>query len=154
MPHAAADKKESVFLNDIPKYDAEFDQASEELCAKWDKLFDYRDGVMKALELARAEKLIGKSLDAKVTVYTKDEEVYALLNSFAAELATVYIVSAVELVLGDAPEGAFNDGESAISVLVEVAGGEKCDRCWIRSNECTPDGEGYLCPRCRAIVGE
>ncbi len=152
MPHAAADKKESVFLNDIPKYDAEFDRANEELSAKWDKLFDYRDGVMKALELARAEKLIGKSLDAKVTVYTKDEAVYALLNSFAAELATVYIVSEVELVLGDAPEGAISDEESEIAVLVEVATGEKCDRCWIRSNDCTPDGEGYLCPRCRAIV--
>jgi isoleucyl-tRNA synthetase len=124
-----------------------------EITEKWDKLLDLRDDVMKALEIARAEKLIGKSLDAKVTVYTKDEEVYALLNSFAEELATVYIVSEAELVLGDAPEGAISEEGSAISVLVEVAGGEKCDRCWIRSKECTPDGEGYLCPRCRAIVG-
>ncbi len=152
MPHASEDKKESVFLNDIPKYDSEFEEKTADLTAKWDKLLAYRDDVMKALELARAEKLIGKSLDARVTVYTKDEEAFALLNSFASELATVYIVSAAEVILGDAPEAALSETVSGISVLVAVADGEKCDRCWIHSTECTPDGEGFLCPRCRAIV--
>ncbi|MBE6599594.1 MAG: isoleucine--tRNA ligase [Ruminococcaceae bacterium] len=150
MAHLDSDKKESVFLNDMPSVNADwtFDGLEE----RWDRLFTLRDDVMKALEIARADKLIGKSLDAKVTVYTNDEAVYELLSSFEADLPAVYIVSAAKTVLGDAPVGAFTETESGIAVLVEIADGERCDRCWIHSTECVSDGEGYLCPRCRAIV--
>ena len=150
MAHLDSDKKESVFLNDMPSVNADwtFDGLEE----RWDRLFTLRDDVMKALEIARADKLIGKSLDAKVTVYTNDEAVYELLSSFEADLPAVYIVSAAKTVLGDAPVGAFTETESGIAILVEIADGERCDRCWIHSTECVSDGEGYLCPRCRAIV--
>ncbi len=150
MSHLDGDKRESVFLNDMPNFDPawEFDGLEE----SWDRLFTLRDDVMKALELARAEKLIGKSLDAKVTVYTSDEDIYALLSSFAADLPAVYIVSAANVVLGAAPANAYTETETGIAVLVELADGERCDRCWMHSAECVSDGEGYLCPRCRAIV--
>jgi isoleucyl-tRNA synthetase len=151
MPHKATDVKESVFLNDMPAYDESL--AFAEVCEKWNKLFDNRDVVMKALEIARAEKLIGKSLDAKVTVYTTDNDVYELLNTFAGELATVYIVSKAVIVNGNAPEGAYAEEDSAVAVKVEPADGKKCDRCWAYAeNGIETEEGGFLCDRCRAIV--
>ncbi len=151
MPHLSADNYESIFLNDMPEYDDKL--AFPEIRAKWDKLFEHRDAVMKALELARAEKLIGKSLDAKVTVYTTDDEVYELLSSFADELATIFIVSGAKVVKGEAPEAAHTEDGDIVSVLVEPADGKKCDRCWGYSENGveTEDG-GFLCERCRAII--
>ena len=152
MPHAASDKRESVFLNDLPTWND--DWSFPELEAHWDKLFELRDDVMKALEIARADKLIGKSLDAAVTVYTKDDGVFTLLNSFANELSTVYIVSSAKVVKGDAPEGAFTETASGIAVKVTVADGERCDRCWLHSTDTVSDGEGVLCRRCAAVIGK
>ena len=150
MPHLSTDKVESIFLNDMPEYDEKL--AFPEIRAKWDKLFEHRDAVMKALEIARAEKLIGKSLDAKLTLYTNNDEVYDLLNSFANELSTVYIVSKAELVKGDAPAEAYCEEDSEISVLVAQADGHKCDRCWAYSENGIETDGGFLCERCRAII--
>ena len=150
MPHTAADKKESVLLNLMPEVNAEY--AFDELYEKWNRLFELRDDVMKALEIARADKLIGKSLDAKVTVYAADDETYALLDSFKSELATVYIVSDVELVKGAPAEGAFTETASGIGVLVSVAEGEKCDRCWMHSKEGEKTEDGFICSRCLAVI--
>ena len=108
---------------------------------------------MKALELARANKMIGKSLDAKVTVYANDNEAYNTLDAFASELATVYITSQAYVVKGDAPEGAFTETQTGIAVLVEPADGCKCDRCWSYSEKGVTDEDGgFLCDRCRKII--
>jgi len=118
----------------------------------WDKLFDLRDDVMKALELARAEKLIGKSLDAKVTIYA-DGEAKDVLSAFVDELATVFITSQAVISTEAAPENAFKDTTSSIAVLVETADGEKCDRCWMYSVNTVSDGEGCVCERCKGVLG-
>ena len=109
---------------------------------------------MKALELARANKMIGKSLDAKVTVYTNDDEAYAALSAFADKLAETYITSAAYVVKGDAPEGAFTETQTGIAVVVENADGCKCDRCWSYSTEGKQTEDGFICSRCLAIIGE
>ena len=151
MPHKAGDVKESVFLNDIPKYDESL--TFPEVTARYNELFALRESVMKSLELARAEKRIGKSLDAKVTVYAPDENVYGLLNTFKEELPTVFIVSQVELIKAAAPEGTVID-EGPIGVVVEAADGKKCDRCWNYTTKGIDDGEdGCLCPRCAGVLG-
>ncbi len=153
MPHAKGDVRESIFLNDLPAYSETY--RNVELAERFDKQFALRDDVMKALEVARAAKLIGKSLDAKVTVYAENKEHFDLLSSFSDDLATIYIVSDAKVVNEKAPEGAFTETLSGIGVLVEVAEGEKCDRCWSHST-CgvhTEDG-GFLCDKCRAIIGE
>ncbi|MBQ8717270.1 MAG: isoleucine--tRNA ligase [Clostridia bacterium] len=126
MPHKAGDVKESIFLNDIPRYDEKL--TFSEVTARWNQLLELRESVMKSLELARAEKRIGKSLDAKVTVYAPDAATYDLLASFKDELPTVFIVSQVELIKAAAPEGTIID-EGPIGVVVEAADGKKCDRC-------------------------
>jgi len=149
MPHASTDKAESVFLNDMPVCDAALESEGTNA---WDDLFELRDDVMKALELARAEKLIGKSLDAKVTVYTADDAAYALLSAFAGDLATVFITSAAEVVKGEAPEGAVKGEDGRIAVVVAPAEGCKCDRCWAYAKEGISEGENFLCARCKNIL--
>ena len=101
--------------------------------------------------------MIGKSLDAKVTVYTEDEAQFAVLNGHAADLATMFITSAATVVKGAAPEGAFTETQSGIAVLVEPADGEKCDRYWMYVTAPLYDGEdeetrGCLCARCHKVV--
>ena len=150
MPHSSTEVKESVFLNDMPDYCDEL--AFGDISERWNKLFTLRDDVMKALELARASKLIGKSLDAKVTIYTSNEEHKATLEDFAGDLATVFIVSGARVSSDNSPEGAFVETESGIAVLVEKADGYKCDRCWSYSTEGVHDEEGFICERCRKIL--
>ncbi len=139
MPHADGVDTRSVLLNDIPEA-GKYGYADIE--AHWNALFDLRDEVLKALEDARAAKLIGKSLEAKVIISANDEK-YALLNSFKSELETVFIVSQVELKHGE--------GE-ALGVEVVHADGEKCDRCWMYSTDTVAEGDGHLCKRCAAIL--
>ena len=155
MPHAATDKTESVFLNEMPAYDESL--AFPEVVAHWSGLFDLRDDVMKALEIARAAKLIGKSLDAKVTVYTENDDQYNVLTSFADKLALVFITSGATVVKGAAPAEAFSETDSGIAVLVEPADGDKCDRCWTFVTNAITDADadgntGCLCPRCHRVV--
>ncbi len=151
IPHAAADQRESVFLNDMPVYREAWTFPA--VAEKWNRMLEMRDDVMKALELARAEKLVGKSLEAKITLYTKDADMLALLRSFGKELPTVFIVSGVTLEEGDAPAEAHKEGTSGVSVLVSPADGCKCERCWSYSTEGVDLGEdGFLCARCRDIL--
>lgn len=152
MPHIRAENKLSVFLNRLPE--ATYISGFEDRYEVWNRLFDLRDDVMKALELARADKLIGKSLDAKVIIYTGDEETYALLESFSDRLSTVFIVSEAKLSQNKAPDGAFADTMSGISVLVAPADGEKCDRCWMYSEDGEHIEDGFVCSRCLSVIGK
>ena len=150
MPHASTDDVTSVYLSEMPVADGKlaFDGAE-----RWEELFTLRDDVMKALEIARAEKKIGKSLDAKVTVYTADRAVLELLAKFTAEeLKTVFITSGAFVVEGTAPEGAYVPEEGKIAVLVENADGERCDRCWCYSTEGEKTEDGFICERCKNIL--
>ena len=150
MPHRAGDRRESVFLNDMPAFDEALTFA--DVTAKWDHLFSLRDDVMKALELARNDKKIGKSLDAKVTVYTTDDDKYHALEDLEEELSTVFIVSGAKVVKGEAPADAFRETVSGIAVLVENADGIRCDRCWTFTTDTVSDGEGHICARCKRII--
>ena len=151
IPHRVGERRESVYLNQMPTFDQSL--TYPDVRAKWDRLFEMRDDVMKALELARAEKMVGKSLDAKITLYTTDAAMYDLLAGFGEELKTVFIVSGVELCRENAPAAAHTEGASGVGVLVSPADGCKCDRCWSYSQKGlhTEDG-GFLCDRCRKIL--
>ena len=152
MSHTSDDDLESVFCNQMPDFDDKLDFSDIE--AKYESLFNLRDGVMKALELARAEKSIGKSLEASVVIYAKPEsEAYKLFSEFSAILPEIFIVSKATLSEENAPETAYTDEETGISVSVSVADGEKCVRCWMHKDDCTVDEDGqHLCARCRKAV--
>ena len=141
MAHAEGDDVRSALLNDMPVYEEKY--AFADIEAHWNKLFDMRDDVMKALEEARAAKLIGKSLEAKITICANAEKL-EILKSFGDELKTVFIVSQVELCEGEGDE---------LKVEVAAADGEKCDRCWMHSTDGIKTEDGYLCKRCAEILG-
>jgi len=152
MPHLASDDARSVILNDMPEVSDEY--SCPEIEERYNKLFDLRDDVMKALELSRAEKKIGKSLDAKITLFTSDAATTELLTSFGRELNDVFIVSGVAVKNEAAPEAAFTETVSGIGVLVEGADGQRCDRCWAYSTEGEATEDGFLCCRCKAVISD
>ena len=139
MPHVASEDARSVLLNDIPTYDESL--TFPEIKAHWDHLFELRDDVMKELETARANKLIGKSLEAQLHIAASGEQ-YAVLDSFRDQLAAIFIVSAVSL----------ESGEGEMKVTVEPASGEKCDRCWMFTEDGETTEDGHLCARCMETV--
>ncbi|MBR4053459.1 MAG: isoleucine--tRNA ligase [Clostridia bacterium] len=152
MALSEGDNTDSVLCNELPSVNEAYN--CPELEAKYEGLFRYRDDVMKALEIARAAKVIGKSLEAKVTLYGKaDNEAMKLFSAHLDELEELFIVSKVVLSGEEAPAEAFTETESGVAVLVEVAEGEKCVRCWAYRDDCTHDEEGQcLCARCREAV--
>lgn len=119
---------ESVQLTDMPEVQEL--RNSDELKKKWNAFLELRDDVLKGLEEARNQKMIGKSLTAKVTLYVNDET-KALLGSIKEDLKQLFIVSAFEIggSLSEAPEHALSLGEN--NIVVEKAEGETCDRCWV-----------------------
>ena len=137
-----------VVFEDMPKAGAY--AASEEFKAKWAQLIAVRDEVKKVLEQARAEKTIGASLEASVTLYCNDA-VYALLNSIPMdELADLMIVSHVELVKG---EGGAASAVEGLGVAAAHATGDKCERCWKYSADIgTHAAHPTLCARCASVV--
>ncbi len=152
MPHRKGEDKVSVFLSRLPEWDESL--SCPDLESEYEKLFEYRDSVMKALELARAEKRIGKSLEADITVYgDASSEAMQLFTRHAELLETVFITSRVRLSNEKAPEDAYSDLGGDISVLVQPAEGEKCIRCWAFKDEVYDDGEGgHLCKRCHDVT--
>ncbi len=122
---------ESVFLADFPQADETLmDIALEE---RWAKLIKMRTEVLKALELKRAEKFIGNSLEAKVIVHVGGDD-SDLLGRYADFLPTLFIVSQAEVNTREPSGEAFRSEDvPGLSVTVERAEGEKCQRCWNRS---------------------
>jgi isoleucyl-tRNA synthetase len=148
LPEDKNYKRDSVVFNEIPKASGKADAA---FMAKWDRLIAVRDDVNKALELARAAKKIGKSLEAKV-VLSCDGELYDFLTAELAALPTLFIVSQVELAKGGKGEQA--GAVEGLTVTVESADGHKCERCWSFSSTVSEnDAHPTLCARCAAIVG-
>ncbi len=151
VPKTAGDPV-SVQLCDLPEVQAEY--LDEELEAKWEKIIKVRDEVAKALEAARRDKVIGHSLDARVTLWT-GRELARFLTPLKDELAPVFIVSQVELAeSGQAPAGAFTSEEiEGLQVGVSPAAGAKCERCWTyREDVGRADEHPAICGRCVQVV--
>lgn len=147
IPHV---KEESVQLVDMPEA-VHIDDA-DRIVAKWDAFMELRDEVLKALEVARNEKLIGKSLTAHVILYPTDET-KALIDSIEEDMKQLLIVSAFSIggTFADAPSEAQTFTKTAI--VVKQAEGKTCARCWVVTPTVGEDADHpELCPRCVAIV--
>ena len=152
MPHKKDHNTESVQLNNWPKANEKYDD--DELEAKWDKILALRSDVSKVLEIARASKVIGHSLNAKVTVYAKGDA-YNFVKAIEKELVTIFIVSAFELDSYDnAPtDAAIGEEFDSVKISVAVAPGEKCERCWMYSETVGKDHDHTtLCERCATVL--
>ena len=146
------EEEEYVQLAELPSYEEYPNQG--ELLDTWKAFMDFRDKVLKALEEARNEKVIGKSLEAKVTIYP-NEQVAVLLTALDADLAQLLIVSPDSFSISKdaAPENAlaFDD----VAILVEKAEGEVCDRCrQVRTTVGEDEKLPTLCASCAHIVEE
>ena len=117
--------------------------------AKWDRIHEIRDSANKVLEMARAQKKIGKSLEAKVILHAEGE-LYDFVSSVKDLLPMVLIVSQVEVVNAAGGDATDIDG---LGIEVVGADGEKCERCWSFSDTVGKDHEhSTLCARCAAII--
>ncbi|WP_392449872.1 isoleucine--tRNA ligase [Staphylococcus massiliensis] len=143
--HTEHVEEESVHLSDFPVKE-EVDSA---LLEKWSTFMKLRDDVNRALEVARNEKVIGKSLEAKVVMSGNDQfDTLSFLKDFD-DLHQLFIVSQVEL--EDQVDGgtSYNYGD----IKIEHADGEKCERCWNYATSLGSVGElTNLCPRCQEVV--
>ena len=147
IPHV---KEESVQLVDMPEAVRMDDE--DRIVKKWDAFMELRDEVLKALEVARNEKLIGKSLTAHVILYPTDET-KALIDSIEEDMKQLLIVSAFSIggTFADAPSEAQTFTKTAI--VVKQAEGKTCARCWVVTPTVGEDANHpELCPRCAAIV--
>ncbi len=141
----------SVHLRTYPETPATW--RDDQLAAKWAKLRDIRRVVTGALELARADKKIGASLQAHPVVYLGAAQ-RALLDGL--DLGEIAITSGITLSDAAAPAGAFTLADVAgIAVQVELAEGGKCERCWqVLPEVGSHQDHATLCNRCADAVGE
>jgi len=122
-------KEESVHLASLPEVNE--NRKDENLAEKWNRLLEIRSEVTKALEEARAKKIIGHPLDAAVTI-SCSKEMNDILYSYADDLKSIFIVSKASLVDGERFSDAYESSEiEGLSVKVEIAEGDKCERCWM-----------------------
>jgi len=132
--------EEDVYLLNMPKYE-NFDNKLEET---FDEFMDLREDVLKALENARNEKVIGKSLNAHVVIYPK-AKIENVLNKVNINLAQVFIVSKFEI----AKDGFGAYKGQDVSIDVFKADGHTCERCWQVVPKVDEDG---LCDRCQNVI--
>ncbi len=144
-------EEESVFFEEFP---AICDKIDRNLISRWEKLLKVKELVNKALEVARDEKLIGHSLEAKVRVYA-EKEMYDFLKEYESQLPFIFITSQAELIPYEEVEGAVVDSEivKGVAVKVEKAEGRKCERCWMYSKTVGEDKEfPDVCERCAGVL--
>lgn len=161
LPHTA--EETWTYLEHEPEnfaYLAEMPEAaeipgSEELLGNWQEFLDFRDKILKALESTREAKLIGKSLEATVTIYP-NEVVRTLLTAIDENVAQLLIVSNFVVAnepVNNAPESAMKFDD--LAVLVDHAAGEVCDRCRRTAETVGHNANEHLkmlCEHCAHIV--
>ena len=156
MPHREGDDTRNILFNVMNKPFTEYALSADEL-AKWDELIALRSDVNGVLETARANKRIGKSLEAAVTLHADTDSSREALKAVSSmNLAELFIVSKALITEDDkAADGAVvGEGvnKPGLKISVVEAPGVKCPRCWMHSEQADP--ETGLCPRCKAAVAE
>ncbi len=144
------EREESVHLAQFPRFEISLLDAGLE--ARYEKLLTMRSDVSKALELARTDKLIGHSLDARVLIEAPAGEWKELLELYRDELATLFIVSQAELAEGLA-DAVCGEEITSLKIKIEKAQGEKCERCWNYATSIGDDSNHpSICHRCSAAL--
>ncbi len=125
------------------------DWRDDALAEKWARIRKVRGVVTAALEMMRREKTIGSSLQAQVSVSVSDAADAQVFDGL--DLAEIFITSAATIAVGTHDPAAFTrENIDGVSVVASVASGDKCERCWVVSDEVTDNGD--LCNRCAGAV--
>ena len=149
MPHRSGDDGRNVLLNQMPVDFAAY-VLPQEAMDRWETIVKLRQDVNGVLEKARADKRIGKALEAHVTLTADDMTVKAACEG--KNLSELFIVSSCTW--GRPEEGAETDQSASfpqVTIGVSEAKGAKCPRCWMHSENANAEG---LCPRCAAVVAK
>ena len=156
MPHRSSDDARNVVFNDMNKPFTDY-ALDEKAMEKWSTVEKLRDDVNVVLEAARAEKKIGKALEAHVALHAGDDaSSAALVQVMGLNLAELFIVSDCQVSNGS-PDTASTVGKGTnfpgLTVEVSEAKGAKCARCWMHSPTVGADADHpTLCARCAAVV--
>lgn len=158
MTHCAGDDGRNVLLNEMNRPFADYALGNKAM-EKWDTIIRLRDDVNAVLETARADKKIGKALEAHVSLHADDDEAaQALLSTIGISLSEVLIVSDCNITTAEpAAESTVGKGSNFPGLTVEVseAAGAKCERCWMQSPKVGEDpNHPTLCPRCADVVSK
>ena len=147
MPHRAEDDVRNIVLNRMPEnFDAY--ALDGETMAKWDVIMKLRQDVNGVLELARADKRIGKALEAHVSLQTENDALKAACAG--VDLAEILIVSSCDFEsVGEGCTTGVGSNFPDLTVGVSDARGTKCPRCWMHSEEADENG---LCKRCAGVI--
>jgi isoleucyl-tRNA synthetase len=144
-PEGSPDSVHLALFPQAEELTAGFTAEQRSRLRNWDELIAVRDVVLKQLELARQEKFIGAPLEARVRLKAGDQ-LYSLLEEYLNELPGLFIVSqvALERTAGD-----------ELSVEIERAQGEKCERCWKYTTDVGEDPDfPTVCATCKDAVKE
>ncbi|MGB9589857.1 MAG: isoleucine--tRNA ligase, partial [Candidatus Hydrothermia bacterium] len=149
--HLPGQKAESVFLEQWPEVPHKW--RDDALAGEFATLLAIRETVALALERARADDMIGNSLEAELIIGAKNDGALDLLRKYKDHLPEIFIVSGV--ILSPEPRGVVMQETDDWVVAVEKAGGKKCIRCWVwhpdvGKNERYPDA----CPKCVSALEE
>jgi isoleucyl-tRNA synthetase len=141
----SADSVHMAYFPEPAELTAGFSAVQREQAADWESLRPLRDDVLKALDSAREDKVIGSGLEAAV-VLRPSKELEPLVHKYASDLPAWFIVSQVEL--EDATDG-------APAVKVERARGDKCERCWKYTTDVGKDDSfPTVCAACASVLRE
>lgn len=158
MPHRAQDDGRNVIFNQMNKAFADYALSDKDM-EKWALAVALRDDVNAVLELARAEKKIGKALEAHVELFAQDDgAAQVLVQTMGLNLAELFIVSDCKVSSAPAADGALVGQGTAVpgmTISVSEAKGEKCERCWMQSTRVGESADHpTLCARCASVVAK
>ena len=158
MTHRSGDDARNVLLNQMNGVFTEY-ALDEKAMEKWDTVIKLRSDVNAVLETARAQKKLGKALEAHVALHADtDEAAQALMSTVGVSLAEVFIVSNCSITAAEpAADSTVGKGTNFPGLTVEVreADGARCERCWMHDTRVgeNPD-HPTLCPRCASVVSK
>lgn len=149
MPHRDRDDSRNVVFNEMNKPFSEYALDAQTM-ARWDTLIGLRNDVNAVLEDLRSAKVIGKSLEAQVTLFPDGKEAIDTISSLRGlDLAELFIVSGITIASIEPINAKHGTTYSNILISANEAPGVKCPRCWAHSMSPNQDG---LCPRCAEVV--
>ncbi len=141
---------ESILLTEFEDLNIDLNKIEKQE-KKWDRIFEIREEVNKALEKAKNEDMVGHTLEAKAILFPLNDKIKAFLTENEDLLAFAFIVSEVELKNELKNETIYSENEE-LKVVIKKADGRKCARCWNYSTTVGENKDAQLCKRCSEIV--
>jgi isoleucyl-tRNA synthetase len=141
-------REASVHLAQFPASEVLASGQDDQQSKDWQTLRSVRDEVLKTLEEARNQKLIGTGLEAQMALSAADPA-YSVLKRYEDQLRYLFIVSSVSVSQGS------GNGTSGVHVEVKKADGLKCERCWNYSTRVGEDKDyPTVCERCSPVLAK